>query len=231
MPNPFAAMIDWLLTHLVAIGFLLFLLVAIYWRYELFDSKATLATAVASPSVAPASAGQAPPSKVPEVAPAPSQPPAATRERQAPAAQRETSDPAKLVFRPVDQTVQTVQEPAEPPRFVPQEPVEEDAAVEQQDDPIDVAGLLDEARKTFWSGALDNAESLYLRYLSLRPTDGSAFMELGDLYRSMGRPRDALDSYFEAGVRFRSQGDNQHLNQIIKLFLDAGDPRAQQLRQ
>ena len=45
----------------------------------------------------------------------------------------------------------------------------------------------------------------------------------------MGRPGDALDAYYEAGIRFKSQGDHERLVQIVELLSETGDPRAAQL--
>jgi tetratricopeptide (TPR) repeat protein len=228
VPNPLAVLINWLLTHLVAIGFLIFLLVGIYWRQELFNLTAEPALQPAQRLTPDASAAAAAPSEQPPEAPEPVRP-KSSLEHPSATEQGTVVDPAGAVFRPVGQANESPADDAA--QFVSRDALEKTEPDHHQGDPVDVSGLLGEARKTFQAGALENAESLYLRYLSLRPADASAFMELGDLYRAMGRPRDALDSYFEAGVRFKSEGNNRQLGKIVQLFLEAGDSRARQLHQ
>ena len=53
----------------------------------------------------------------------------------------------------------------------------------------------------------------------------------GNLYQSMGRPAQALDAYFEAGLRLKAEGNREKLQQIIELMQKEGDGRGDQLRQ
>ncbi|BAN68810.1 hypothetical protein [endosymbiont of unidentified scaly snail isolate Monju] len=89
--------------------------------------------------------------------------------------------------------------------------------------------LLKRARNAFWDGQPQKAEVLYLRYLQMRPDDVNGFGELGNLYQSMGRTRDALDAYYEAGVRLRAEGDRKQLARIVEWLEKASDPRAREL--
>jgi tetratricopeptide (TPR) repeat protein len=119
-------------------------------------------------------------------------------------------------------------------QFVPLDVVKQARRAERgvQDRPVSKAQLdrlLQAARSAFWKGSLERAESLYLRYLSMNPENANVFGELGNLYQSMGRSRDALDAYFEAGVRFRGQGDREQLQQIVEMLRDAQDPRFESL--
>ena len=140
------------------------------------------------------------------------------------------------VFRPTQPDVTDHQQFV--PLSVVKEPENAGLGVEHQENMDALPGpegvrdgqqLLEEARSEFWAGELERAEKLYLEYLSLEPTDADTFGELGNLYQSMGRPGDALDAYYEAGIRFKSQGDHERLVQIVELLSETGDPRAAQL--
>jgi len=219
MPNPLSALLDWLLTHLVALTLLGFLALAVFARGPLFGLH---------PPLWPAGQARgevAAPQPDEPLAPEPAAPPAASE----PAAVQPQEE---AVFRPIESSGHEQFVPVPGPETAGNgtdaaRPLPEPALLE--DDPVDVNGLLHEARKAFWNGALEQAESLYLRYLALRPGDANSFGELGNLYQSMGRPQDALDAYFEAGVRFKSLGDTEQLAQILELLRETGDPRARQL--
>lgn len=303
MPNLFALLFDWLLTHLVAMGFGAFILVAVLARGPLFgieeplysprpaqgpapaepesqgkpeQPKATAHQAVeaaqatqalssvepapAAPAVPESRAKQAPAAVGPagqQAASSPSAQPAPSRDAAShmqesgeggpdqPESQPRRDSHQDSVFRP------TGPDPADHQQFVPLALVEEDANPAQQpaaaasiapveadepvatypvdEAPVDTAALLQQARGEFWNGSLEAAERLYLHYLALEPTDANSFGELGNLYQSMGRSRDALDAYYEAGVRFKAQGEAQQLKQIVELLIEARDPRVQQL--
>ena len=85
------------------------------------------------------------------------------------------------------------------------------------------------ARRAFWNGDFETAEAAYMALISEYPADADAFGELGNLYQSMGEPARALDAYYEAGIRLKSTGDIEKLQQIIDLFVQEGDARAARL--
>lgn len=296
MSNPLLMLRDGLLRHLVALGFLLFALVGVVWRVELFGVTAPPVVSPAAPvemkggrpptghglsrpaSAEPSIAGSEPDEPVsaptendPEApAPAESLPPVSpsvqapesgsadsSKTLETPAVQQGAEDPGTLEepqvadsggFRPLTETPAETATPTEtrvlapsqatarPPghsQFVPVEalrPPQPPPRTGLPTDPVDVAGLLEEARKAYWNGALRSAESLYLRYLALRPENPMAFGELGNLYRDLGRIPDAMDAYFEAAIRFKSIGDHEHVARIREFFEQAGDPRVEQLR-
>ena len=214
MPNLISLLIGWLLQHLVALGFLIFLGIAICaWQPWALTAGAPedAERTIGSPAL-----------------------PEAAHPVETPAAPAPAESPVQAeVFRPLGQTDGAPEAASDHDQFVPLN-AREDAPPQQAgsqipSDPVDVNGLLGEARKAFWNGALERAEMLYLRYLALRPGDANSFGELGNLYQSMGRREDALDAYFEAGVRFRSMGDQEQLRQIVELLIETGDPRARQL--
>jgi len=91
------------------------------------------------------------------------------------------------------------------------------------------AELIQQARRAYWNGDFEAAEAAYLTALSFYPADADVFGELGNLYQSMGKPAEALDAFYEAGVRLKAAEETEKLNQIIDLLSLEGDPRAELL--
>lgn len=89
--------------------------------------------------------------------------------------------------------------------------------------------LVQQARRAFWNGDFEAAEKAYMVLLSAYPGDADGFGELGNLYQSMGKPAEALDAFYEAGVRLKAAGETEKLQQIIELLTQEGDKRADQL--
>lgn len=87
------------------------------------------------------------------------------------------------------------------------------------------------ARRAYWNGDFEAAEAAYMEMLSAYPGDADAFGELGNLYQSMGKPAQALDAYYEAGVRLKVEGSGDKLQEIIELLQKEGDSRSDQLLQ
>jgi len=236
MSSIFSSFFDWILTHLVAIALCGFLLVAIIGRESLFGwSPEQQALRSLPETVGPANPGpavEATPVERPEDLPSSSE---SVQLEEAAAEQSTEKKPAEqgeTVFRPT---------PGEPvasdhQQFVPVDLVKEAKRAERghevqppAEDLIDAGALLQAARMAFWEGSLEKAEASYLSYLAKRPGDADGFGELGNLYQSMGRPQDALDAYFEAGVRFKAQGQREPLLQIVELLSEAKDPRSGKL--
>lgn len=237
MPNLFSQIFDGLASHLIALSFLGFLAVAVVARGPLFGMESSGPEVSAQQSEAPElaeSATQAtepkvvtPESEVVEVVSV-AQPGAEVARQQQPATAAET---AESVFRPTQPVS------SDHKQFVPLDVVKEAKRAElgtafsaRKAEQAEHEQLLQNARSAFWDGALEQAETLYLRYLKANPSDATGFGELGNVYQSMGRPQDALDAYFEAGVRFRIQGDREQLSLILAVLNEAGDPRAGELR-
>lgn len=89
--------------------------------------------------------------------------------------------------------------------------------------------LVQQARRAFWNGDLEAAESGYMDLVAAYPDDADAFGELGNLYQSMGKPAEALDAYYEAGMRLRAHGETEKLGQVIEILTKEGDPRVDRL--
>ncbi len=227
--------LNWLACHLVAIGFLAFLFVAVLFRGPLFGlSEQTVTEGVAAAggtetTTATPVKGVDKPSLADELDPSDSVVAPAgegtetTGGTGAGAMSRRQFRLLMAEERAVAQRPAGAHSP-ETSRMLPRlRPLGE----EEIRLPADA--LLKRARAAFWNGQPQKAEVLYLRYLQMRPDDANGFGELGNLYQSMGRTRDALDAYYEAGVRLRAVGDRKQLVQIVEWLEKAGDPRAREL--
>lgn len=240
--------LNWLATHLVVIAFAIFLAVGVFLWDSYHSSEPAVAQPASKPSVAePSSPLQASSSGDAERRSLPDQAEelAVNESLQVPPVSESGSSgaavPSQADPHPGDST-------DEPPTF---RPMQEDAGalarspanavstrfrnpelqpkVQKTDLPKLFAKRLAAARSAFSREDLDSAELHYLRYLSDRPEDAVAFAELGNLYRAMGRTADALDAFFEAGLRFRDRGEWTEVQQLAIILETAGDPRGSDL--
>ena len=215
-------MLGWLLSHLVALGFIAFALTAVVYRQPLWGigvvaeahpvygspAKETHHDNPIEEKISSSEPVQVLPESKPEMV--------------------SGLEAAMPVFRPLDHDV--VLSDAPPRNSVPPG-VQFRGPAKQQMRPLEEAqakaeAALRRAREAFRGKDMRRAEAMYLRYLKMRPEDASAFAELGNLYRSEGRMQDALDAYYEAAVRFRGQGQLNQLDEIQGILSEAGDPRA-----
>ena len=89
--------------------------------------------------------------------------------------------------------------------------------------------LVQQARRVFWNGEFEAAETAYMDLLARFPGDADLFGELGNLYRAMGRPEQARDAYYAAGLRLKAAGEREKLEVIRDLFEAEGDERVSEL--
>ena len=246
--NLLSILVGWLATHLVLLGFLGFgvagLMVA-----GVIDWPRVTADGASSNRVAPASEiDEAVSASGPRLAPLDE------------VAGKSISKPGQALSPTQDATPDGEHRPAPPrkapkliggsipvysdPRFAPSAaaagaaPADDPfrpAVVEGGDPPLAGQMTRDEfvqqARRAYWNGDFEAAEAAYMKMLLVFPGDADAFGELGNLYQSMGRPAQALDAYFEAGLRLKAEGNREKLQQIIELMQKEGDGRGDQLRQ
>ena len=90
--------------------------------------------------------------------------------------------------------------------------------------------LLQRARRAYWDGEFERAEAAYMDAVTQYPGEPDPFGELGNLYEAMGKPALAQDAFFEAAVRLKERGQQEKLNEVIRLLDDKGDARASLLR-
>jgi hypothetical protein len=89
--------------------------------------------------------------------------------------------------------------------------------------------LVQQARRLYWNGEFEAAETAYVELLARFPGDADLFGELGNLYRGMGRPDQARDAYYAAGLRLKAVGELEKLKVIRDLFDAEGDARVTEL--
>jgi len=221
MRSPLNRLLDQLLNHLVALGFFVFALIALVWWAGRFGPDADKAGEAVQADISdtdPVDSGRtAPPRIVAEQGAAgESLEDASPAQRPAHASDK----PTRYRFRPPELGSEMQPDATGPGRRAITPGIPHTGAPKHPD------RVLQQARQAFWHGAPGRAERHYLDYLAMRPAHADAFGELGNLYYHMGRPKDALDAYYTAGIRFREQGGREQLRQIVDLLRNAGDPRA-----
>jgi hypothetical protein len=235
-------MLGWFASHLVAIGFIVFAGIAVVFRGPLFDTAAISESQGTSDARVVESVPRD--EKTPEVehnsAKAAShvdRPESDSVARDA-LSENVSGNVSTPVFRPTDATKQNTADVASknPGKATPEvsvKPVFRDPDLQPAEPAMSprahFEALLRQARAAVKADKPEQAESLYLRCLKMSPENPVVFAELGDLYRSTGRTQDALDAYYEAGVRFGSRGAERQLAQIRAILAKAGDSRIRKL--
>lgn len=253
------SVLAWFASHLVAIGFIAFAVIAVVFRQPLFAPESGLA-GPASPDFEVS--GPAPSNKETEASATKEAEPVvrdnpgvathASGTRQAEPTMHDNPGEAYApavglpagpvagtdrlpVFRPMDATGQGATPKSETDLAEPTaaKPVFRDPD-RQPVDPVEsprarFEAMLRQAREAVKADEPKQAESLYLRCLDMDPGNPVPFAELGDLYRSMGQTQEALDAYYEAGVRFERLGAARQLADIRAILAKAGDARIRKL--
>jgi hypothetical protein len=153
-----------------------------------------------------------------------------------PAAARQESERPR--FKPVEEVSAPVLPPPSPPRAAAPSPTAVARApgfrppglVPLTEQPAPTRDeLVQQARRVFWNGEFEAAENAYMELLTRFPGDADLFGELGNLYRAMGKPEQARDAYYAAGVRLKAAGEREKLKVIRDLFEAEGDERVTEL--
>ena len=79
------------------------------------------------------------------------------------------------------------------------EPVQPVVAPESA--PVDAKEILFMARQSFWNGNAHDSEKLYLDLVKVDDSDPDAYGELGNVYYTQGKWKQAAEAYYEAAVR------------------------------
>lgn len=225
---------QWLVTHLVLLGFVAFLAVAVVFRADLFSvfreqpprgasAEEKVVVEARRPPVArsetkPNGKGSQAPEQVFRPL-APNELDAVARSA-APSGERSSGPSPLRPTRPEGHPAAAVvgQESAS---------AEQPASTGMTD--LSPDALLVQAREAFRSGRLEEAETLYRRYIRRRPDDPDGFGELGNVYHALGRDEAARDAYFQAGLRLKLGGDEARLARLRQWLENVGDPRARDL--
>lgn len=223
-------LLNWLATHLVSFGFLVFLLLGFYFREPIFGNT----VGSTGPSVSqhlgavasnPASQEVAGASRAGEESSSAVDSPTTIGQTGSVPVSEGGSDAVDPVFRPANTSSVSFPSKGDKSDSQFRDPEREPVAVRQDKEKRIQRRLLASGRNAFSREDFGSAEKHYLRYLSERPEDPEAFAELGNLYRVTGRAEDALDAYYEAAVRFRDLKEWGEVQQLAGILDRAGDSR------
>lgn len=236
--------LNWLVTHLVVLGFLGFLLVGLLFRESLLGSDreaeeavhvSAMPTEEIEPPMEKEKPVQLPAVKKPgPVEKLPDEESGRAEKQLRPEPESVANPPSRplpasnSVFRPAAGKFGS-SKPSSPTEVAHFRNPDKQPVIEDNDADKKAQLNLSLARDAFSKEQYGRAEDMYLRYLGERPEDAVAFSELGNLYRVMGREQDAMDAYFEAAVRFMDRGDIAEVRQLQGILQRAGDPRAANL--
>ncbi len=253
----FTELVHWLATHLVALGFLVFLVVAVVFRADLFSifmKQPPRGASAEEKAVAEARLAAEIKARAAQVAKAraeghmfrPLEPGEAENASKGAAVEEKLPVPGAL--RPatpapavtpqglasISKEVRGGLRPIAPEGLPgPGSPDRAMTARAQnsgeEGGALPPEAVLAQAREAFRSGRLEDAEALYRDYIRLRPEDPDGFGELGNVYHAQERDKEAKDAYFQAGLRLKFGGDQERLERLKQWLENAGDARAQVL--
>ena len=84
---------------------------------------------------------------------------------------------------------------------------------------VDTKQVLYTARKLFWGGNMQASEKLYLELTSLDDSDPNVYGELGNIYYSQGKWKQAGKAYYEAAVRLLDGSGSGRVNSRVSYLL------------
>ncbi|MES0326687.1 MAG: hypothetical protein ABUK13_00710 [Gammaproteobacteria bacterium] len=94
-----------------------------------------------------------------------------------------------------------------------------EAAAVAESPSVDTGQVLYTARKLFWSGNAQASETLYLQLINLDSSDPNAYGELGNVYYTQGKWKQAGGAYYEAAVRLLGQKNNDQVANRVSYLL------------
>jgi len=96
----------------------------------------------------------------------------------------------------------------------------ENIVIEVKDEqPVDAGQVLNAARKLFWSGDLQASEKLYLDLANRNEANADTYGELGNVYYTQGKWKQAGEAYYEAALRLLPQKNNTQVNDRLSYLL------------
>lgn len=128
----------------------------------------------------------------------------------------ESTKDAKKVVKEDDSVLQTV--------TCSKENLKPDPAV------MDAEKMLLMARQTFWNGDVKASEKLYLDLTSKKDSDPDAYGELGNVYYSQGKWKQAGKAYFEAASRLLELGKHDQVSYLLRVIQGLDSESAAKLR-
>lgn len=84
---------------------------------------------------------------------------------------------------------------------------------------VEIKQVLMMARQSFWSGNMYDSERLYLDLIRINDSEPDVYGELGNVYYSQGKWKQAGKAYFEAAIRILAlKQDDQSRNRVSYLL-------------
>ena len=97
--------------------------------------------------------------------------------------------------------------------------VQEAIILTADDSVVDADQLLMTARQLFWNSDTGDAEKTYLDLIKIDDSNADIYGELGNVYYSQGKWKQAGEAYYEAAVRLlASEKDGQNVNRVSYLL-------------
>jgi hypothetical protein len=217
--------VSWLASHLIVLTLLAFAVVGVILYQDDGMTASTVAVSPSAVAVERESAGRSDP----QAAVKPAEKEAAQPEPASKPKPKKAKQPkligGSLPVYPDMPGQATTDSFASTDGFRPPEP-----HLAPSSEPSTYAARIQQARRAYWNGEFELAETRYVDLVTIYPDDADAFGELGNLYETMGEWQLAKDAYFAAGERLKRAGEAEKLNHVIDLLEKKGDSRAQRLR-
>jgi len=84
---------------------------------------------------------------------------------------------------------------------------------------VDAKQVLMMARQLFWGGKAHNSEKLYLDLINIDDNDPDIYGELGNVYYTQGKWKQAGEAYYEAAVRLLAQNRDERTGERVSYML------------
>ncbi|MDH5387131.1 MAG: tetratricopeptide repeat protein [Gammaproteobacteria bacterium] len=84
---------------------------------------------------------------------------------------------------------------------------------------VDTKQVLYTARKLFWSGNVQGSERLYMELVNLDKGDPDTYGELGNVYYTQGKWKQAGQAYYEAAIRLLEQNKSDQAIDRVSYLL------------
>lgn len=111
-----------------------------------------------------------------------------------------------------------------------EQPVSPQSEQSQPIQQVDLADQLDNARRAFWNGDVNGAETLYRQLVKQHPDSADANGELGNILFSSQRMNEAAVYYHAVGEIAQRSGNTAQLMNMIGVLQGIASEKAEQLR-
>lgn len=95
----------------------------------------------------------------------------------------------------------------------------------------DTSQMLTRARQSFWNGNAQLSEKLYLELIHHQETDPDIYGELGNVYYTQGKWKQAGEAYYEAAIRLLELNQNDQVHYLLRVIQGLDTASAERLKQ